>query len=279
MGLFYFKKVSALNTALYNGYARVIQLKDKTLICVYEEDGSVVAVKSSDLGNIWAGRIIIAGKQSHINMAVPDVLELRDGSLLVCYNPRPFNIDPSLKICYPNKKSYDSGLSWKDERLLYEAGHTFDNGCWEPSAIQLPNGEIQLFFANEGIYQNSNEQNISILRSSDGGLTWTTNPQIVSFRDGKRDGMPSPLITKNKENILFSIEDNGTVNFKPYIIRSKVSDNWSTEIGGNSINRTYALADKIDDSCLCRRSIPAPIANRRIGTLLPGNGKQAQQDE
>ncbi|MEJ7680351.1 MAG: sugar-binding protein [Segetibacter sp.] len=60
--------------------------------------------------------------------------------------------------------------------------------------------------------------------------------------------MPSPLITKNKENILFSIEDNGTVNFKPYIIRSKVSDNWSTEIGGNSINRTYALADKIDDS-------------------------------
>ncbi|MEJ7680350.1 MAG: hypothetical protein WKG06_21345 [Segetibacter sp.] len=129
------KKVSALNTALYNGYARVIQLKDKTLICVYEEDGSVVAVKSSDLGNIWAGRIIIAGKQSHINMAVPDVLELRDGSLLVCYNPRPFNIDPSRRFAIRTKKAMTADL----------AGKT--NACFTRQDIHLTTvaGSLQLY--------------------------------------------------------------------------------------------------------------------------------------
>lgn len=31
------------------------------------------------------------------------------------------------------------------EQVLYEEGYQFENGCWEPSAIQLPDGQIQLF--------------------------------------------------------------------------------------------------------------------------------------
>lgn len=241
------KKVSSGSPERYCGYARMIQLHDQSLLAVYEASGNIVCVKSSDLGATWSEPVSIAPKADGTNMAVPDVIELKDHSLLACYNPRPFEISPSRKFGIKTKKSYDGGLTWKEERLLYEAGHEFKNGCWEPSAVQLPGGEIQLFFANEGPYTGSDEQNISLLRSADNGLTWTKEPEIASFRSGSRDGMPVPLLLKNGKDIVFSIEDNGFTNFKPYIIRNSVQNNWAGIVDASSTNRSYALADKIGD--------------------------------
>lgn len=239
------KKVSS--AAGYNGYARLIQLKDRSLICTYESAGSIVVVKSTDLGVSWSNPVTVEQKGDGINMAVPDILQLNDGSILVCFNPRPFNISPERKFGIRIKKSYDGGSTWVDGRLLYEADYLFENGCWEPSAIQLPSGEIQLYFANEGIYKQSNEQNISLLRSSDNGLSWSKTPQIVSFRNGSRDGMPVPVLLNNGKEIAFAIEDNGFTNFKPYIIKNTVSQNWNTIVDGASTARTYALENKIAD--------------------------------
>jgi hypothetical protein len=241
------KKVSGGSTERYCGYSRMIQLHDQSLLAVYEASGNVVCVKSTDLGMTWSAPVSIAARADGINMAVPDILELKDHSLLACYNPRPYDISPSRKFGIGTKKSYDGGLTWKDERLLYEAGHEFKDGCWEPSAIQLPNGEIQLFFANEGDYTHSDEQNISLLRSADNGLSWTSKPEIVSFRAGKRDGMPVPLLLKNGKDIVFAIEDNGFTNFKPYIVRNSLKNNWASIADGSSAGREYALADKISD--------------------------------
>ena len=232
----------------YNGYARLIQLEDKTLICTYESNGNVVVVKSSDMGKIWSLPIIVDAGGNGVNMAVPDILQLKDNSILVCYNPRPTNSAPDRKFGIRTKKSYDNGLTWTDSRLLYEADYQFENGCWEPAAIQLPNGEIQLFFANEGIYTNSNEQNISVLRSLDSGLSWTSTPQITSFRSGSRDGMPVPLLLKNTTDIVFAIEDNGFSNFKPYIIRNSLVNNWTNIVDASSNKRSYALSVRIADN-------------------------------
>lgn len=233
----------------YCGYPRMIQLYDKTLICVYEVGGgSIECIKSADLGNNWSAPVVIATRQNGINMAVPEILELNDHSLLVSYNPRPSPISPSNHFGIRTKKSYDGGLTWKDERLLYEAGTKFEDGCWEPSQIQLPSGEIQLFFSDEGIYTSSNEQNISIFKSLDNGLTWTTQPQIVSFRSGRRDGMPVPILLKDKNEILFSIEDNAVGEFKPSIIRTTIADNWKTVTRATSENRNAALAKPLHDT-------------------------------
>lgn len=240
------QKVSASGKG-YCGYARLIQLQDRSLLCTYEADGSVVVAKSSDGGKTWSPPITVAPRENGFNMAVPDLLQLKDGSVLICYNPRPYQQSTERKFAIRTKKSYDSGLTWKDERLLYEAGHEFKNGCWEPSAIQLPGGEIQLYFANEGVYLNSNEQNISLLRSRDNGLTWTT-PEMVSFRSGYRDGMPVPVLLQNGKEIVYAIEDNGVGNFKPYIIRTRVEANWSAPVLSDAADRNYALAEKIPDS-------------------------------
>src|SRR5690606_35129826 len=115
----------------------------------------------------------------------------------------------------------------------------------EPAAIQLPNGQIQLFFANEGPYTGSSEQNISLLRSNDLGETWTVDPEIVSFRAGSRDGMPVPLLLQGSDEVIVAIEDNGKVNFKPYIIRNNLIENWAVAVGPSHENRQYALATRI----------------------------------
>ncbi|RYF78002.1 MAG: exo-alpha-sialidase [Cytophagaceae bacterium] len=221
------RKIAPLpgQAAGYCGYARLIQRADNTLLCVYEASGSVEVVRSTDGGTTWSGRVVVAAKEPDVSMAVPEIVELADHSLLVSYNPRPGRNATSKRFGIRTAKSYDGGATWTDNRLVYEAGTSFDNGCWEPVALQLPSGEVQLYFSDEGVDTNSNEQNISLMRSVDGGLTWAAKPEIVSFRAGKRDGMPVPILLNGTE-IAFSIEDNFQTTFKPYIIRNKTTDNW-----------------------------------------------------
>ncbi len=133
--------------------------------------------------------------------------------------------------------------SWTKPVEVYKAGYEFKNGCWEPAQIQLPSGEIQLYIANEGPYTQSNEQEITIFRSIDQGSTWTTG-ETVSFRSGHRDGMPVPLLLKNKQEIIVAIEDNGIggKEFKPAIIRTSAVNSWSNApVLSADVAREYAM--------------------------------------
>ncbi|HEX6227009.1 MAG TPA: sugar-binding protein, partial [Chryseolinea sp.] len=103
--------------------------------------------------------------------------------------------------------------------------------------------EIQLFIANEGPYTQTEEQEITLFRSKDNGLTWTGG-ETVSFREGHRDGMPVPLLLKNHREIILAIEDNGVQGkeFKPMIIRTTANDDWNNiPVSGSSVMREYAM--------------------------------------
>ena len=239
------RKVSSAETGRQAGYGRMIQLKDKSLMCVYESSGSTVVVRSSDLGASWSAASTIAARHDGISMAVPDLIQLHNGRLIVFYNPRPSQKSPDKKFGIRCKTSDDNGKSWSAGQVLYDADWQFENGCWEPSAVQLPNGEIQLFFANESDYRQSKEQNISMLRSVNNGDNWTKERKIVSFRKGSRDGMPVPIWLNDQQEIAFAIEDDGEGNFKPYIIRSSFKNNWSATVDATSQNRSYALTEKL----------------------------------
>lgn len=234
-------------------YPRMIQLKDGSLLATFATGGNVVVAKSNDGGRSWTTPEIAAAKEESVNRDNPELLQLRDGSILLCYGSRPRqnsnqSDDTVKRFDIRVKISRNQGKNWQHEKVLYEAGSSFRDGCWEPAALQLPSGEIQLFFANEGIYTQSNEQDISMLRSMDNGITWTTIPQIISFRKKSRDGMPVPIWLEKEKQVVVAIEDPGPHNFQPYTIRSGKNGMWQPSISGSGTARLYALAHPLDDS-------------------------------
>lgn len=208
---------------IYYSYPRMIELQDGRLLIVFENNGNIYASYSQDKGNSWSSKKIIAEKRNNINATVPELIQLKTGELLIAYNLRPAKnsngeYDKEKKFSIAIKKSIDAGNSWNDEKILYEAGYHFENGCWEPAFAQLPDGKLYLLFANEARYTNSNEQEISVLQSLDNGNTWSTDAQVISFASGYRDGMPVSVITNNGK-LYVAIEDNSDGGeFKPSII-------------------------------------------------------------
>ena len=134
-------------------------------------------------------------------------------------------------------------MTWGDYQLVYQAGTDHGTGCWEPAQIQLPSGEIQLFFSNEKPYPTTTEQEITLVRSHNNGATWSA-PQRVSFRPGHRDGMPVPLALAGQKGIVIAIEDNGLAGkFKPAIICTSLADNWTQGYAGAGSPRRWAALE------------------------------------
>lgn len=227
------------------GYARMIELQDGRLFACCESGGIKVCF-STNKGRTWSSPTLIAPNANNTPNCVPDLIQLSDGSIIVGYNPRPskpYTEDRRFGIRV--RRSTDNGKTWSDEIFVYDADYTFENGCWEPSFLELPSGELQLYFADESPYMTTSEQQISLCRSFDGGLTWT-EPQRVSYRSGYRDGMPVPVLLSDKKNIVVAIEDNGwsgVGDFVPTTVRTSLSNNWKNNffVNGSSTQRNRSI--------------------------------------
>lgn len=204
-------------------YSRLKVLSDGTLACVYSAGPGVYIRHKGEDG--WEAPVLVAtGAGERYNYTNAELTELADGRLLYAWNARPqadSGLPYKIMLCY----SADKGLTWGEPQTLFTAGVDFEEGCWEPVAMQLPSGEIQLFFANE--YQvTDKQQHIAMMRSQDNGATWQ-RPETVCFRAGSRDGMPVPVCLQHHKGLALAIEDNGLNGaFKPVIIHTAVEDNW-----------------------------------------------------
>lgn len=261
---------SAKQLAATGGYARVLRIKDGTLLAVYEDRrGNSMLIRSGDNGETWGEPLKVFskftaskdGKSTDVNIANPEIYQLQDGSLIMGVNYRP-----AIAEIYPFAivvtRSTDNGYTWTTPQMLYEAAPRFKDGCWEPAFLQLPNGQLQVYFANENPYQSSDEQEISMLASEDNGITWSNNTTKVSFRAGRRDGMPVPVIANDE--ILVCIEDNKIDQFKPYIVRTKISDSWKTPVLAESPNRSYALKEALPNSVYAGAPYIAKLASGEL---------------
>ena len=211
-------------------YARMIELQDGRLLAVSEGSGGIQVSYSQNKGKSWSSPERIVASPSKVFYAVPDVIQLSDGTIIVGFNPRPqepYSDDRLFGI--RTMRSTDNGETWGEVTFVYDAKSTFNDGCWEPSFLELPSGEVQCYFANEGEYTASSEQCISMCRSSDKGQSWS-EPVKVCFRAGSRDGMPVPVLLQNGE-IAVIIEDNGWPgrgNFAATTVRTTIEDNWKS---------------------------------------------------
>ncbi len=81
---------TTLRKVAEGGYARLVELTNGKLVTVYNaSNGNTEIVTSDDKGDHWSVPVIVAAKANDIRMDAPDITLLNDGSLLVCYNPRP----------------------------------------------------------------------------------------------------------------------------------------------------------------------------------------------
>ncbi|MDP4208720.1 MAG: T9SS type A sorting domain-containing protein [Bacteroidota bacterium] len=219
-------------------YARVKKLNTGELTMVYSNGPDVFIRKSSDEGSSWGNAITVAHTDGY-NNTNSEMIQLTNGWLLYGWNGRPITQGGSLHFTICTKISKDNGISWANEQVVYSGDVWGANGVWEPSFIQIPSGEVQLYFANEFPYTRTSEQEISLMRSSDNGLTWG-NAKQISFRAGSRDGMPVPVLLQNNKGIAMAIEDpglNGT--FKPVIIWTSTTDNWNQASADGSSPRRW----------------------------------------
>ena len=235
------------------GYPRLKRIDSGSIVVTYETGGNIEMVQSHNNGESWSTPVVVfeshtisnsQGESTLVNKANGEFIQLLNGDLVMACNYRPAkeNITP---FAISIKRSTDRGETWSEAKIIYEAGLSFADGCWEPALLQLPSGELQVYFANEGPYNQSDEQEISMLSSFDQGQTWDNVIKTVCFRTGRRDGMPVPVLLD--EEILVAIEDNYINTFKPYIVRSSITDNWTIPVKGNSAKREYALQQTLPD--------------------------------
>ena len=222
------------------GYARIKKV-DNHHALVYETRGAVWIRFSKDGCESWSEPTEVARGEGY-SYANSELLQLQSGRLLFMWNARPRR-DTGLPYKIMCATSDDGGASWSEGRDIYVAGDEPRVGCWEPVALQLPSGEIHIYFANEAPYIASSEQEISLVRSVDNGERWS-RAERISFFAGRRDGMPVPIYLPHSKEIAVAIEDNGIRGrFKPVIVRS--AENWHDGfVAGNDLRREEALSSR-----------------------------------
>ena len=222
-------------------YGRMLRLEDGAFCFVCERRGRIWARRSREAGAAWSEAHEVARWGSGA-LANPELLRLSDGALLCFFNRRPrAAVQEPYAIAVSRLEK--GSAAWSAPALVAEAGRELENGCWEPAALQLPSGEVQLFFANEAPYRASHEQEITLMRSADGGRRWGP-PERAGFRAGHRDGMPVPLLLKDGSGFAVAIEDTGLGGtFKPAILFTAAADSWrSGTVTGAHPGRWGALA-------------------------------------
>lgn len=226
-------------------YCRVKMLKGNTESLIFQNKSGICFGVNLD-GNsnskkVYSPLIIhknIKGDKLQANPNNPELLELKNGRLLYVVNYRPLkgNIYPFSIV---SKYSDDYGISWSEPVVIYKADTLYENGCWEPALLQLPDGRVQVYFANENNFRNSNEQEISMIESFDNGESWAAEVKRVSYSHGKRDGMPVPKLYG--DSIFVTIEDNTHGKHQPSIVSTSIKENWEQYIDEKSPFRSFVM--------------------------------------
>ena len=257
------------------GYARIKEVGNGHAL-VYNLGRTAVIRFSDDKCESWSEPLEVARAEGYTYTNC-ELTQLQSGRLLYTWNARPHK-DTGLPYKIMYALSDDGGKTWSEGHDLYIAGTEPRNGCWEPIALQLPSGEVHIYFANEAPYTRSSEQEISLMRSHDNGESWS-DAERVSFRAGKRDGMAVPIYLPHSGEIAMAIEDNGVRgSFKPVIVRT--ANNWRDGyVSAHDTRREEALLERCSVSDETYAGAPYLIRLGENHTLLSIQSTQGRWNE
>jgi hypothetical protein len=210
-------------------YGRVKRIGNTdTLVLVYHggpNDGDWVNIcmrLSYDNGNTWTPQKILMDIEDHISeywrFCNPEVLVLKNGWVFLAYeaNAKPDENTSSVQILI----SKDTCKTWEGP-VIYTTGRS-----WEPAMVELPNGEIELFYSSEAKWWPGETlyQEIQTIYSTDTGDSWSQY-RTVAYYPYKRDGMPVPLLLQGNKGVVFAIESVNSA-LSPFIIKRDLAKPW-----------------------------------------------------
>jgi hypothetical protein len=181
------------------GYARTIRLANGDLLATFEHatlDGTpsdYVIQRSTDDGATWSTLSTVPGD---VNSLAPFLYEYPQqlgsfpaGTLMLLGNTRNGG---GTNAAIREWLSFDHGASWTSVGVVQSSSGGIGDGIWEPFVTLDSSGHLALFFSDER--QNATySQFIGEIISTDGGLTWTANPDgSTNYGPGEIKVVASP---------------------------------------------------------------------------------------
>lgn len=205
-----------------------------TLILVYQggpENNDWVNIcmrLSYNNGATWSEQVILKNindfSSTYWRFCTPELLVMKNGTVILAYeaNVKEDENKSEIHILI----SRDTCKSFEDPIILI-CGRS-----WEPAMIELPGGEIELFYSSEEKWWPGDPiyQEIIRIASTDGGYNWS-EPVTVAYYPEKRDGMPVPLLLKGNRGVVFAIESVNSA-LSPYIIKRDLNADWNLTTSG-----------------------------------------------
>ena len=231
-------------------YPRIKKLKDGSYILFYQSSriGVHCYCAFSKDGVNWerGGRVFEAykiknsgGEEDTRAYSTADAVVLDNGDILAFASFRAvhgysrFPQDDGLCM----RRSTDGGHSWGPVKDIYTTI------TWEPYAMQLPSGEVQVYFTDSDHDWSPASSGVTLLRSRDRGESWTTHCQVIRQykatavrKDGApgtrkvwTDQMPSAVVLGDGVTILAAVESQDSTNHFHISLVSDDSD-WATTL-------------------------------------------------
>jgi hypothetical protein len=167
-------------------YARIIKLADGSYILLnqdsYDSGGNganVFWATSPDMKN-WAGKGVIFKSHGVINgLGNADTKLYTNGFGKVLKNGEVFLFASyRCKSTYGNYncrydhgieliKSSDNGATWSEPQVIHRGPN------WEAILLELPSGELHCYFSESRPWISGSHSGTSMVKSTDGGTTWT----------------------------------------------------------------------------------------------------------
>ena len=225
-------------------YVRVHRLNDGRLMATYTSGSAGQCRFSSNNGNTWTKMTTILPTYTENNLTYRmDNIEFaqlsssnpyKPGRIIYAVNERGKSSGTgTLKTAYHISvcTSDDNGVSRSELKRIHTSAASV--GCYEPFILELPDGTVQIYFADEMATGNPPYQKIRVIESKDGGETWV-NLRDVCYTETRRDGMPTAMLYN--DNIYLAIEHYAAdgEQLHPQVVYNPISDNWANTVYASS---------------------------------------------